>query len=384
MPEGVPCFSSEFLFTLERKIPVGLLDRLFKPKQDNPITCYADFWNWFDKNEAVFFKAVRGKPPIDEKLMDLMMQKLAELKEGLFFQIGMYNDSIAELVITADGVISKFMLAKELVDSAPANERWRFTWLKPPLNFGISINAYGYKFCETTVSFYANNSASNPDEIDITVVYHHMNEEDRPKVISGTFIYLESALGEWNFATQIDSINVVGKAAAETDLIPINKLKDYINWREKEFIEKYEGVRYDTENDEYSIMEAKTSEGFPAIFVINRELLSWQAKASHPWIVKVRLPYKGNENGMPDHTTQELMYRIEDGLTGKLKDSDGYLNIGRETVNNCREIYFACKEFLLPSKIIENTAVAYKNKCVIEYEIYKDKYWHSFNCFMRL
>lgn len=383
MPVGVPCFVVTLIYVFLVKIfPVGLLDKLFKKKRDTPITSFADFWNWFNENEQTYYKAVKGKQPIDEALLDLIMQKLAELNDGIFFQIGMLNDTEAELIITADGVISKFMFAKELVSSAPANNRWRFTWLKPPLTFEIKINAYRYKFDETTISFYANDNSAYPDEIDLTIVYHYMNEQDRKNVVNGSLIYLESVLGEWNFATQIDAINVVGKDEAEKELIPINKLRDYINWREKEFVERYEGVRYDTENDEYSIMEATTGEGLPAIFIINRELLSWEAKASHPWIVKVKLPFKGNENGMPDHTTQELMYSIEDDLTSKLKDSDGYLNIGRETANNRREMYFACKEFLLASKIIENVVMTYQNRCAIEYDIYKDKYWRSFNYFM--
>ena len=38
------------------------------------------------------------------------------------------------------------------------------------------------------------------------------------------------------------------------ELIPISKLKDFLTWREKEFIEKYEGTRHNTENDSYALL----------------------------------------------------------------------------------------------------------------------------------
>ena len=65
----------------------------------------------------------------------------------------------------------------------------------------------------------------------------------------------------------------------------------------------------------------------------------------------------------------------------ELKDVDGYLNIGRQTANGEREIYFACKDFRKPSKIFFKIQTNYSNSFEIDYDIYKDKYWQSFNRF---
>ncbi len=186
-------------------------------------------------------------------------------------------------------------------------------------------------------------------------------------------------LGELNSVTVIDSMQIIGKDQAEKELIPIEKLKDYLIWRQKEFIEKYEGTRYNTENDSYNSLEATLNNGKPLLAIVNSALLDWDRKASHPWILTIDIKYKGNENSMPDKETYELMNIFEDKLMLELKDSEGYLNIGRQTADSSREIYFACKDFRLPSKILTKFQSDFKTSLNVDYDIYKDKYWQSFN-----
>jgi hypothetical protein len=177
---------------------------------------------------------------------------------------------------------------------------------------------------------------------------------------------------------------VIGKAEAQEELIPIGKLKDYLIWRQKEFIEKYEGVRHDTDSDTYSMLEAELEGGNKLLAVINTDLLEWGAKASHPWVLTVEIKYDGeNNNGMPDDMTYKLLNEIEDEILAELKDADGYLNIGRQTADSVREIYFACKEFRKPSKLMHQLEIKYADLIDISYDIYKDKYWMSFNRFRR-
>ena len=115
---------------------------------------------------------------------------------------------------------------------------------------------------------------------------------------------------------------------------------------------------------------------------INTDLLSWDSKASHPWISILTLKYDGaKSNGMPSDNEYKLLDKIQDEIMGELKDIDGYLNIGRQTANGEREIYFACRDFRKPSKIFYEVQQKYSDRFEIEYDIYKDKYWQSFERF---
>ena len=352
-------------------------------KKDEPIKSYEDFWSWFQKNQKAFFKVVKEQGNIEKDFFRRLSPKLHEIKDGIYYLTGMYDDDTAELALTAEGTISNIVFVEELVSSAPKIDGWKFTALKPALDIkDVSIEMSGYKFSEENLHFYSNELPGYPDEIDITIVYDDYNEADKGRIINGVYIFLDNYLGELNFATTIDNLTVIGRNEAQKELITIVKLKDFLSWREKEFIEKYEGVRYDTENDEHSIFEAELENGNALVALINGDLLQWDRKASHPWILNIEIKYDGaNNNGMPDEETYKLLDEVEEKILVELTDIDGYLHIGRQTANNLREIYFACKEFRKPSKVLHNIQAKYLDTVDLSYDIYKDKYWRSFTRF---
>ncbi|MBK7885284.1 MAG: DUF695 domain-containing protein [Chitinophagaceae bacterium] len=350
-------------------------------KKNQPIKNYNDFWRWFQNNEKVFFKVVKEKGNIEKDFFNKLSPQLNALKDGFNYLTGMYNDNTVELVFTADGVIKNIVFVEELVNAAPKIDGWVFTALKSALGIeNVSIEMGEYKFSNENIDFYYNEFADFPDEIDITIIHKDLNEENKAAITNGTYIFLDNFLGELNFATTIDTLNVIGSDNVQQEIIPIEKLKDYLVWREKEFIEKYEDVGRNTGNDNYSVLEATLQSGNALVAIINTDLLVWDSKASHPWILTVELKYEGkSRNGMPDKDTSELMEKIEDEILNELKDFEGYLNIGRQTAENIREIYFACKDFRKPSKILHGIEKKYLDKIDLSYNIYKDKYWQSFD-----
>ncbi|MES2485300.1 MAG: DUF695 domain-containing protein [Bacteroidota bacterium] len=362
---------------------MSLLKSIFK-KKEAPILSYADFWNWFQKNEKAFFKCVKNAHNIEKNFFYKLSPKLDELQEGFYYLTGMYNDTTAELIITIEGVVKNIVFAEELINAAPKIKGWKFTALRQESGLeNANISMEGYKFNDETLSFYPNMNPECPDDIDITLVHKDYSEENKNNIISGSYIFLDTYLGELNSLTTIDNINIINKPDPGIELIPIEKLKSFLIWREKEFTEKYDGVRHNTENDNYSIIEAEYKSGYKMIAFINSDLLSWDAKASHPWIATITIEYNGeHNNGMPDEETYPLLYNLEDAIMAELKDYEGYLNIGRQIAKGEREIYFACKEFRKPAKVMKKFEPYFSGEMKVSYTIYKDKYWQSFDRFI--
>jgi hypothetical protein len=362
---------------------MSFLKSLFNTKEQ-PINSYFDFWNWFEQNELKFYKALKDQGNVNKVFFDKLAPKLNELKDGFWFLAGMFDDNTAELILTTDGVIKNIVFVEELVESAPKMKNWKITALKQPsdLNqFGIEMD--GYKFDESKMNFYSTDHKSMPDEIDITITHQDFNEENRAIMTNGVYLTLDNSLGELNSVTTIDNLNIINPKDATIDLIPLEKLKDFLTWREKEFVEKYQGLRHDTENDSYSSLEATLNNGLPLLAIINMDLLNWDRKASHPWIAVMEIKYDGkNNNGMPNDSTYQLLNEIEEKIMSELKDSDGYLNVGRQTADSVREIYFASIGFRKPSKVLHKIKMEYHDKIELDFDIYKDKYWQSFNRFL--
>ncbi|MBF4506061.1 DUF695 domain-containing protein [Flavobacterium sp. JLP] len=361
---------------------MGFLDKILG-KKESPIQSYSDFWNWFLKNEKEFFKIVQNGKNIHKDFFNRLGPKLDEIHDGIYFLTGMFNDQTAELILTPDGAIKNIYVIEELVNTAPKMEGWKFTALKPASAItDVGINYENFEFNKDNLKFYPNIHTGYPDEIDLTIVYNHFTEDKKQLVTNGVYIFLDNFLGELHSVTLIDNMKVVGLNETSEELIPIEKLKDYLIWREKEFVEKYEGTRHNTDNDNYSSYEATTKDGGVVIAILNTDLLKWDKKASHPWVFIVTIPFDGNNNnGMPDNEAYQLLNEIEDEIGLDLKDLEGYLNIGRETADSKREIFFACKDFRKPSKTADQLIKKYSGSLEISYEIYKDKYWQSFRHF---
>lgn len=360
---------------------MGFIQKIFG-KKNKSIKSYSDFWNWFQNNEKTFFNVVKNHKNIEKGFFDKLSPKLAELKDGFFYLTGMYDDNTVELILTAEGNPKNIVFIEELVEQAPTIKGWKFTALKPALDIkNVAIEMAGYKFDSDNLFFYSNDYPEYPDEIDITVIHNEQTEENKHQIGNGTYIFLDNYLGEIDFVNSIDNLKIIGRLEAQKDLVPIAKLKDFLTWRQKEFIEKYDGFRYDTTDDEHSILKAELENGNNLIAVVNTQLLNWDCKASHPWIAVITFKYDGNSNnGMPNDNDYQTISEIEEGILQQLIDKDGYLYIGRQTANNERVIYFACKDFRKPAKVFFKIQQE-NNKFEIEYNIYKDKYWQTFERF---
>jgi len=363
---------------------MNLLKSILSKKSKSSLS-YDEFWTWFQENEKRFYNVIKDRSRIAKDLFPKLASKLNEIRDGYLFLVGMTNDEKAEIIFTADGIIKNFVFIEELVDAAPAMRVWKFTALKPAMSSdGLLIEIGGYKFDDTKLFFCSNDQPGMPDEIDISIVHEDLDETNQRVIINGVYLYLDNFLGELQFATTIDKLDIIAKQEAKGQLVPIAKLKDYLIWRQKEFVEKYEGTRWNTDNDTHSIFEAVMQNGRPIVGLINSDLLNWDAKASHPWVCSCTIEYSNGRNGMPNEAADQLLAEIETSISDNLKDEDGYLYIGRETGDNKREIHIASKDFRKPSKLFHDIQQQFSNKGSVTFEIFKDKYWQSLSRFQKM
>lgn len=361
---------------------MNFLKKLFG-QQEESIKSNFEFWAWFQQHANYFFEVVKHRNNIEANFFNKLSPKLTELKEGYFYSTGMLDDNTAELIFTADGDTKNIVFVEELVASAPEISGWKFSALKPARDINdVAIRMGEVSFTADNLFFYSNQSSDYPDEIDISIVHNDLNEENKKIIINGVFIFLDNYLGELDFANNIDRLEVISEKEAKKELIPIGKLKDFLTWRQKEFVEKYDGIRYDIKDDSYAMMEAQLENGNMLVAVLNTNLLQWDRKVSHPWMSVLTVKFDGRKNnGMPDNADFEKMSQLEDALMDNLPDHEGYLNVGRQTASNERSIYFACKEFRKPSKVFYQIQKQNAKNLKIEFEIYKDKYWRTLEHF---
>lgn len=364
---------------------MSLLKRIFGKK--TPQSDDLDFWDWFRQHALSFYNVINSKDGnrINEQFIQVIGPRLRSIQRNMSLEVGIPDDSTAELDISAQGDIKTFVFVEELIARAPQLPNWKFNALKPAAGFdGMQISIRGHVFDSQTISFFYDDDPQYPDEIRITLVHQDYSEDNKKFISRGVLLFLESLLGELAAATQIDHVTVKGPSPENKPPIRMEKLADLLLWKEKEFVEKYQGVRHQTEADNYAALNGEDNDGLPLIAIVNQDLLNWDAKASHPWMMVIEIDFgktKGaGAKGMPDDKYFDLMERFQDELTELLPDSAGYLDLGRKTYNGVRTIYLACKEFRFSSKKVYELIQAH-NELDCTYDIYKDKYWRTMEAF---
>lgn len=337
-----------------------------------------NFWNWFVRNEKRFKKVI-DDPEKAQTFLDELIGQMRPFNPWFKALAGPYDDARYELIITADGDIALFCKVEELVQAAPQVKGWLITAHKPAIGMDkMRIDMLGYEFSADNMKFYPVNDAGYPDEIHIILVHPDYNEEQKNDFQSGGMIYLENALGELNTATLIDSYEVQGPPGGDVELIPLQKLEEYLKWREKEFIEKYEKLEAVKPPDNYAVLESEDREGKPVFATINTGYKNWEFKAAYPWLVQIDIDFKGTKNGLPDKKQIAALQDVENNLFDRLPDT---INVGHDTHDNRRSIYAYASDYRDVSKSIHQYLESAQTSFESVFFIRKDKYWKNMEWF---
>lgn len=361
---------------------MGFFDKLFGKgvKEANTVeleTQYQQFWDWFIANESKFYKTIENHERVVEDFIDIVSPKLKAINPDFNMLTGMGKDGIGELIISPDGRLKSLPFVDDFIEAAPEHERWRFISCKPSVK-GIGLNMNGFLLDEETVSFVPIHDDEYPDYIHLRFIIKECTPENEEEIGNALYMFLDNYLGEIKTMTMIDYLEVKGEEGVEGELIPVSKLSDYLSYRETEFVEKYDSVIRNSEEDTYSILESNTDHE-PLIVVVNTSFLNWDQKMSYPWVVKVSIKYKGREDGLPNKQDVTTMDEIEDLIL----ESGILHSVARETGSGERTLFFATKDYRSASRDVFKTIGLFTDRFDIDYTIYRDKYWMGLEVYTR-
>jgi hypothetical protein len=345
------------------------------------------FWQWFVDNEYRFRELEKNDSEQALVFLDELIGHMKPFNQWLKALAGPYSGNRYELIITADGDVSLFCKVEELIEKAPALPKWKFTAHKPALGFeGISIDLYEKKFSVDTTCFYPIVREEYPDEVSIILTHVDYNEEEDDQFQAGGMIYLENGLGEENTATKIDHYETgpLPPPDSGVEVIPISKLTDYLNWREKEFVEKYESVHAERPEESFNLLEAEDSDGKVMLVTVDAGFREWPLRPAFPWLVQVDINYKGDTNGLPDNQQLEELQAIEDQVIDLLTAKSSCWFIGHRTYDNIRNIYFYASEYRSGSKLLHHFTETVRINYPILFFIRKDKYWQNMEMYFNV
>jgi len=342
------------------------------------------FWQWFAREEYRFRELKANDSDQALAFLDELIKQMRPFNSWLKALAGPYGDNRYELIITADGEVALFSKVEELVAKAPPLEHWQITAHKPALGFeGISIDMYEKRFSTDTTCFYPIVREHYPDEVSIVLTHVDYNEVDDDQFQAGGMIYLENGLGEVNTATKIDHYETGPLPPPDSgiEVIPISKLADYLNWREKEFVEKYELVNAERPEEMFNALEAADASGKLMLAVIDVSFKDWPLRPAYPWLFQVDILYKGNDRGLPNVSQLDELQETEEAIIQLLQGNNTALYIGHRTYDHVRSIYFYSSEYSTNSRLLHRFIESVQFNFQLTFFVQKDKYWHTMEAY---
>lgn len=162
----------------------------------------SQFWRWFCENEPWLFELEADQ----ERIFDELSAQLRNYKDGLTFEISARQDGMREFIISADGIRDSFPSVMALADAAPDLKQWHVIAFRPRMDdyTRYSLDYAGDQFDPKSIWFQARIEDGSFD-----VIFYHQgySDESRNRIISGTYILLDMAIGEFDVVTGIRYID---------------------------------------------------------------------------------------------------------------------------------------------------------------------------------
>ncbi|MDR0230065.1 MAG: DUF695 domain-containing protein [Flavobacteriaceae bacterium] len=330
---------------------------------------YQKFWEWFTQNEKRFKEVIETQDNVVDNFIEVVSPKLKAINPNFNMLAGGRPGSVTEFIVTPDGALKAVPFVEDFIVCAPDIEGWSFLACKKPSK-GIALRMGDFELSEDTVSFIPLIEEGYPDYIALRFIIDAYTPENEEELGNALFIFLDNYIGEMLTMTEIDHLEVRGNDAIEGEPIPVSKLEDYLNFRSKEFVEKYDGVKRNSDLDDYVLMEMKNDDEV-YLATLNKSFIFWEKRMSYPWVIRIDMFYEAGGSGMPNKEDVAIMDEIED----LLNESGIVTTVVRETGGGERNLYLATQDFRTASKEVFSTLSLYDKRIKSSYRLYKDKYW---------
>ncbi len=161
-----------------------------------------NFWTWFVDNREFLENYNSNTAAVTQAVG----RRLQNVDRGLTYEMGQAADGVYEFIVSANGVRDVFPEVNKLVRVAPEIEGWRIIAFRPrrPDALQSKLEYAGLAISGGDIWY---KSEGEGDAFNLTVLVKGLDADNEKKAIGAAFIMLNLALGEYDVATKLRSID---------------------------------------------------------------------------------------------------------------------------------------------------------------------------------
>lgn len=184
------------------------------------------FWNWFIKNNSIYFENATTLDPNSE-LANKLTAKLKSVHPELVWEIGQLDDKEnLELTISADGLKDVFPAVIRLTEAAPEIPNWKITSFRQR----VSGDDLGIQMADFSISYKDIYFHHVPENNLIGLELYIKDYTGGDLQQNAVFILMDALLGEYDTETRISWIDWYDlKKKDTTNLLPFRELRNIVD-----------------------------------------------------------------------------------------------------------------------------------------------------------
>jgi hypothetical protein len=158
------------------------------------------FWAWFEQNEDRLFTSIGAESQAFRELT----RELRRVSPGLVAEVGHIESRRRELTFSADGMAELFPVVNELVQSAPALDRWCFVALRPRRG-ARTIEMGSLRITPEDVRV---SCARDGQRVGLQIYMRGYHDTPSQLYEQAAFVLLDSAVGEHDVETKVGFVEI--------------------------------------------------------------------------------------------------------------------------------------------------------------------------------
>jgi hypothetical protein len=191
------------------------------------------FWDWFERCNADYY-SVRDLDPVEKEMrLNVLLKKLHDYCDKLYFEVGGHPEGKQELIITAEGNTEYFEEVEKLVYAAPTLRNWTIIAFIPPREVDFKMTYEDITLHPPKMYFEPLEFEGDLHSIGIEVYIDNYKEVANSDWLTAAVNkILDTILGERSFAQDIAYVSIADLHSERDldELIPLLKLPQFVSW----------------------------------------------------------------------------------------------------------------------------------------------------------
>ena len=177
------------------------------------------FWNWFTLHSKRIFRFENDQ----DRVFDELSAQLEQLHESLTFEFGPVEEQRREFIISADGDREAFPAVQRLAAAAPPLREWIVIPFRPPKDLAhySSVAVGDFELSVDDIWFTWEREG---DVIHVDFYIRGWSSYRDGQFRLGTFLLLDSALGEYVVETRVGGIGTHGLPDDTDEMQPCREI----------------------------------------------------------------------------------------------------------------------------------------------------------------